>query len=151
MCHFYNKIRKNLLLICPILNLQGCKCPKVYIQMNFKKVHKFEDRLQESTRIRNKYPERIPVICEKYKNNDTIPKLDKSKYLVPIDLTIGQFMFVIRKRIKLSSEQAIFIFINGTIPSTNAEIYKIYESCKDEDGFLYVTYSGENTFGSSNL
>lgn len=119
--------------------------------MNFKKIHKFEDRLQESTRIKNKYPERIPIICEKYKNNDTIPKLDKSKYLVPIDLTIGQFMYVIRKRIKLSSEQAIFIFINGTIPSNNAEIYKIYESFKDEDGFLYVTYSGENTFGSTNL
>ena len=54
-------------------------------------------------------------------------------------------MYVIRKRIKISSEQAMFIFINGTIPSTNAEIYKIYESFKDEDGFLYVTYSG--TFG----
>ena len=25
MCHFYNKIRKNLLIICPILNLQGFK------------------------------------------------------------------------------------------------------------------------------
>lgn len=24
----------------------------------------------------------------------------------------------------------------------------IYEEKKDEDGFLYVTYSGENTFGS---
>jgi len=24
----------------------------------------------------------------------------------------------------------------------------IYEDKKDEDGFLYVTYSGENTFGS---
>jgi len=23
----------------------------------------------------------------------------------------------------------------------------IYEDHKDEDGFLYVTYSGENTFG----
>lgn len=24
----------------------------------------------------------------------------------------------------------------------------IYEENKDEDGFLYMTYSGENTFGS---
>jgi hypothetical protein len=24
----------------------------------------------------------------------------------------------------------------------------IYEDHKDEDGFLYITYSGENTFGS---
>jgi GABA(A) receptor-associated protein len=23
----------------------------------------------------------------------------------------------------------------------------IYEEYKDEDGFLYITYSGENTFG----
>jgi GABA(A) receptor-associated protein len=24
----------------------------------------------------------------------------------------------------------------------------IYEKYKDEDGFLYITYSGENTFGA---
>lgn len=24
----------------------------------------------------------------------------------------------------------------------------VYEDHKDEDGFLYITYSGENTFGS---
>ena len=95
-----------------------------------------------------KYPDRVPIVCEKSKNyNDTIPDLDKSKYLVPSDITVGQFMFVIRKRIKLSSEQAIFIFVNGTIPSTSTCIFQLYESCKDDDGFLYITYSGENTFG----
>jgi len=30
MCHFYNKNRKNLLIICPILNLQGCKYLNVF-------------------------------------------------------------------------------------------------------------------------
>lgn len=25
----------------------------------------------------------------------------------------------------------------------------VYEDHKDEDGFLYITYSGENTFGCS--
>jgi GABA(A) receptor-associated protein len=25
----------------------------------------------------------------------------------------------------------------------------IYEEHKDEDGFLYITYSGENTFGEA--
>lgn len=25
----------------------------------------------------------------------------------------------------------------------------VYEEKKDDDGFLYVTYSGENTFGSA--
>jgi len=62
-------------------------------------------------------------------------------------LTVGQFVYVVRKRIKLSPEKAIFIFVNNTLPPTAALISAIYEEHKDEDGFLYVTYSGENTFG----
>ena len=80
-----------------------------------------------------------------------MPNLDKSKYLVPCDLTVGQFMFVIRKRMKLPSEKAIFLFVKGSIPSTNTIISNLYDSSKDEDGFLYVSYSGENTFGAHNL
>lgn len=57
-------------------------------------------------------------------------------------------MYVIRKRIKLSAEKAIFIFVNNTLPPTAALMSAIYEEHKDEDGFLYVTFSGENTFGS---
>lgn len=118
------------------------------MKFQFKSLHNFEERLSESRRVTQKYPERVPIVCEKSKSyNDRIPNLDKSKYLVPADLTVGQFMYVIRKRIKLSSEQAIFIFVNGTIPSTNVAIYQLYDSCKDDDGFLYLSYSGENTFG----
>lgn len=114
--------------------------------MRFRTTHTFEERLQESNRITQKYPERIPIICEKAKNSN-VTDLDKSKYLVPCDLTIGQFMFVIRKRMKLSSEQAIFLFVNNSIPSTSSSVSQIYDSYKDDDGFLYITYSGENTFG----
>lgn len=88
----------------------------------------------------------MPVICEKVENLD-IPEIDKRKYLVPVDLSIGQFVYVIRKRIKLPSEKAIFIFVNDILPPTAALISTIYEEHKDEDGFLYVLYSGENTFG----
>ena len=69
------------------------------------------------------------------------------KYLVPADLTVGQFVYVVRKRIKMSAEKAIFIFINNVLPPTAALMSSIYEDQKDEDGFLYITYSGENTFG----
>ncbi|KAG0471339.1 hypothetical protein HPP92_015885 [Vanilla planifolia] len=93
-----------------------------------------------------KYPDRIPVIVEKAERSD-IPDIDKKKYLVPADLTVGQFVYVVRKRIKLSAEKAIFIFVKNTLPPTAAMMSAIYEENKDEDGFLYMTYSGENTFG----
>nr|GLL45679.1 autophagy-related protein 8C-like isoform X1 [Ipomoea trifida] len=105
-----------------------------------------ERRQSESTRIREKYPERIPVIVEKAERSD-IPDIDKKKYLVPADLTVGQFVYVVRKRIKLSAEKAIFVFVKNMLPPTAALMSAIYEENKDEDGFLYMTYSGENTFG----
>lgn len=46
--------------------------------------------------------------------------IDKKKYLVPSDLTCGQFVYVIRKRLKLPAEKAIFLFVNGVIPPTAA-------------------------------
>tara|TARA_B110000211_G_C14032913_1_gene533064 strand:- start:55 stop:405 length:351 start_codon:yes stop_codon:yes gene_type:complete len=106
----------------------------------------FEKRLYESIRIKNIYPNRIPVIVEKNKDSDII-NIRKNKYLVPQDLTISQFLYVIRKRIKLTDEQSIFIFIGNKIPCPHSLIKEIYIKEKHTDGFLYVKYSGENVFG----
>lgn len=113
----------------------------------FKSEHPLERRQAEAGRIREKYPERVPVIVEKAVKSD-IPDIDKKKYLVPADLTVGQFVYVVRKRIKLSADKAIFVFVKNILPPTAALMSAIYEENKDEDGFLYMTYSGENAFGS---
>jgi hypothetical protein len=84
------------------------------------------------------------VICEKVEKSD-IATIDKKKYLVPADLTVGQFVYVIRKRIKLSPEKAIFIFVDEVLPPTAALMSSIYEEHKDEDGFLYITYVTPST------
>ncbi|CAN1165728.1 Autophagy-related protein 8C [Linum perenne] len=115
---------------------------------SFKLEHPLERRQAEASRIREKYPDRIPVIVEKAERSD-VPDIDKKKYLVPADLTVGQFVYVVRKRIKLSAEKAIFVFVKNTLPPTAAMLSAIYDENKDEDGFLYMTYSGENTFGCS--
>lgn len=88
------------------------------------------------------------VICEKVEKSD-IATIDKKKYLVPADLTVGQFVYVIRKRIKLSPEKAIFIFVDEVLPPTAALMSSIYEEHKDEDGFLYITYGSPSPFRSA--
>ena len=114
--------------------------------MSYKQNTDFNVRLEESNRIREKYPNRIPIIVEKNEKSD-IDDIDKHKFLVPSDLTIGQFMYVIRKRIKLPPEKGIFLFTNNKMAPTGYIISQMYETNKDEDGFLYFKYSGENTFG----
>ena len=112
----------------------------------FKKQFSSKEREQECTKIRQKYPDRIPIIVEPYSNK--IDLIDKKKFLVPNEITIGQFLYIVRKRIKLNEAKALFLFINSTLPNSNAIISSIYEKEKDPDGFLYITYSGENTYGS---
>ena len=67
----------------------------------FKKQNDYTKRLSESTNIKNKYPDRIPIIVEKYKGS-TLPDIDKCKYLVPKDMNLGQFVYIIRKGLNLS-------------------------------------------------
>jgi GABA(A) receptor-associated protein len=106
-----------------------------------------QERIQSVHTIFKKYPDRIPVCIYKNKGSTT-PDIDKEKYIVPNDLTVGQFLYVIRKRIKLKPEEALYIFFNGDLVNTGVtmkEVYNMYKDKKDE--MLYAVYSTENTFG----
>ena len=113
----------------------------------YKKQHSFLCRSEESKRILDKFPDRLPIIIEKGKNEKNLPNIDKTKYLVPYDLTIGQFIYIVRQRIKTKPEQSIFVLTNGILPSSSQELSRVYSQHKDYDGFLYLQYMGENTFG----
>jgi GABA(A) receptor-associated protein len=96
-----------------------------------------------------KYSDRIPIICEKLASDNDLPDIDKHKFLVPQYLTVGEFMYVIRNRIHLQDGDALFLFVgeSNNIPPSNMAMNYIYDQYKSSDGFLYVTYSRENTFG----
>jgi GABA(A) receptor-associated protein len=114
----------------------------------FKHEFSFEQRCIESNRVLTKFTDRVPIICERSKSSNlNCPIIDKKKYLVPRDLTLGQYLYVIRKRLKLRQEKALFLFINNKIMSSTQLIGDIYEKNKHSDGFLYVSYSFENVFG----
>ena len=119
------------------------------ITHKYQKKLSLDQRIKECRKIRKKYPDRIPVIIEKsVTNSGKIPDLDKYKFLVPADITIGQFMYVLRQRIKIPSKVGMFLFINNKMLSTSTLMGGIYEEEKNIDDFLYVTFSGENTFGN---
>jgi GABA(A) receptor-associated protein len=112
----------------------------------FQSRNSLEKRLDESTRILEKYKDRIPIIVLKHDRSE-LPEIDKNKYLVPNDMSYSQFIFVIRKRIKLDPSETLFTCINNELVSGSTRVDQIYNDKKDKDGFMYVVYTSENTFG----
>ena len=97
--------------------------------------------------IKKRYPNRYGIIVSK-RDGSQAPDITKHKYLVPDDLSISQLIYVFRKRIQVKETQGIFFFIdNVLLSSSNNLIGGIYNQYKDKDGFLYVIYDVENTFG----
>ena len=114
--------------------------------MTFKQKFSLDFRKEESRIIRMKYPDKIPVICEKL--NDRDPNIIKIKYLIPVELTLAYFIYLIRKNYIFNKNEGIFLIINGYVPSVSYCFGKLYDLFKDEDGFLYINYSVENVFGA---
>lgn len=101
--------------------------------------------LKEAQHIRQKYTDRLPIIVQ---SRDSGIDLKKHKYLVPSDITMSQFMYVIRKRIQLNADKALFIFVNDTIPPSSSMMSLIFNEHVDSDiGMLVLVISKENTFG----
>jgi len=100
---------------------------------------------KELETLHKKYPNHVCVFVQPNKAVD-MPPLDKHKYLVPKDLTVGAFIFMIRKRMTLPPEKALFIFVNNTLPTSSSTLAELY-AAHGSDGYLRVQYAGENTFG----
>ena len=77
--------------------------------------------------------------------------ISKTKFLVPNDLAISQFMFMIRKRIEIDEKAALFLLADGKfLLSGDANVNDIYERHKDkDDGFLYIVYTNELIWGNN--
>ncbi len=114
----------------------------------FKMQHSFEKRQLESKRLMTTHPNKIPIILEKYELSANSDNNIKQKFLIQKDLTIGQLIFIVRRQLKLDQTQSLYISIDAKyIPSTSSTISEIYNKYCDQDGFLYLRCSAEQTFG----
>ena len=116
------------------------------MKWKYKEENSFQKRMDESHRVRQKYIDRIPVIVEKTPRS-RVPDLNKKKYLVPAELLVGQFYFLIRKRINLRAEDALFFFVDNVVPQASSAMGVVYRDHHDEDGFLYISYTDESVYG----
>jgi GABA(A) receptor-associated protein len=124
----------------------------------FRREFPFEQRQTEAQRQIIKYPSRVPVILEDDVRGEQIrsPRA-KRKFLVPRDMTFGDFIYTVRKKAKLEPHKALFMFINKEsrngeslmqlLPPVTAHISTLYSEHRDPDHFLYLVVCTENTFG----
>ncbi|CAN0021609.1 unnamed protein product [Bubo scandiacus] len=107
-------------------------------------------RMHEVTEIRIKYPNKIPVVVERYQREKTLPPLTRTKFLVSQDLPLSQFVVTLRTRLCLASSQTFYLLVNNKgLPNMAVTMQELYRDNKDEDGFLYLTYASQEMFGSS--
>ena len=112
---------------------------------NFKSVTPEYKRKNDASRLLERYPDKRPVIL--IKGSKETPEIDRFKYMVHSDMNIAEFLSIIRKHIKITKDQAIFLMVNNAIVKQSDIIKTIYNSDKDPDGLLYITYVVESTFG----
>lgn len=117
------------------------------VQKTYYDSHTIEQCLEEVRKIKERHPDRIPVLIEQA-DMSRLPNLDKKKFLVPGNMSLGEFTHTVRRRLVLTSEMALFLFTRSVLPSQGSLISELYDIYKDDHGFLVIYYSGENVFGN---
>ena len=77
-----------------------------------------------------------------------MPCIDKVKYLVPKELSVAQLATIVRNRLSLNQSDSFFLFTSsGTLVTLSMSVEDLYEVNMDQDGFLYIEYAAQETFG----
>jgi hypothetical protein len=100
--------------------------------------------------INQQYPGYIPIIVRAYNNkNNKNFVLTKTKFLVTNEITLAQFLTILRKKIKdIKSTESIYLLIDNTLMPITLAMSTIYKEKKDKDtNMLFITVCKENTFG----
>ena len=111
-----------------------------------------EKRKSECDQIREQYPDKIPVICEKDPKCKDLDEIEKTKFLVSNQFTVTQFNLLVRKRVGALDEScSLFLLANAQFNLTGDLIMsEVYEKYKNkEDGFLYIVYTSKEFFGNN--
>ena len=105
----------------------------------------FLSRKDEFQKINHRYPHLVPVIISP--GTDSTPVIDKQKFLVPPDVKCSQLIWVIRKRLDMKPSDGLYLLCQKCPLWGEQRIGDLQKFKSDEDGFLYIDYALESTFG----
>ena len=121
------------------------------MKFQYKEKKTFEQRYGEFQRISRKHPDKIPIICEK-EEKSKLKIIEKTKYLIEKTINLPQFSSIIRQKLELGENDALFFLVNGKISiSGTISMADIYNNYKEKDGFLYIAYASQETWGNINI
>jgi GABA(A) receptor-associated protein len=120
-------------------------------EISIQPTHFSKKKIEE---ILRKYPDRIPIVI----SSKSFKSHDINRFIVPVDMTINQFMLILRNKTKLKEMEAIFIFVkdgnsknkdntNEIIAPVSETLGSLYDKYKDEKLVLNLFYEKEAVFG----
>ena len=122
------------------------------MEFRFKREKNLDERKQTGRNLKEKFPDKIPIILEKDPKTK-LKEIDKSKFLVSKELTVANFLLMICKRMEIDPNSAIVLMVKETAKTTrtltaDSCLRDIYEKYADkEDGFLYIIYTSQLFWG----
>ena len=117
------------------------------MEFKFKKQVDLETRKKQNKELIKRNPKKIPIILEKDPKCKLIP-IKKTKFMIEKNSTVSKLIQSIRILMKIPQEEGLFLSAKGKYTLTGQKIIgDIYNTYKDEDGFLYIMYTTELIFG----
>ncbi|XP_019503102.1 PREDICTED: microtubule-associated proteins 1A/1B light chain 3C-like [Hipposideros armiger] len=90
---------------------------------------------------------RYGVVVEHLSWENFLPPQDKTKFLVPQELTVIQFLSILQSHVVLGATEAFYLLVNKSTVSMSMTMAEVYRDYRDEDGFVYMTYASQEMFG----
>ncbi|XP_072278791.1 microtubule-associated protein 1 light chain 3 gamma-like [Pyxicephalus adspersus] len=116
--------------------------------LSFKLRKRLDSRIHEVNRVKTRFPCKIPVIVERSSREKQLPQLQKIKFLVSPEITMGQFVNMIRSRLSLLPSHSLCVMVDERqLASLSMTMLEVYTAHRDQDGFLYMTYMSHEVFG----
>ena len=121
----------------------------LYVNNIINKRKILESKEKNFDNIIKKYPDKVLLYVTL--DNTLENNLPKDKFLVPKDITFGEFCVNLKKYITLKSSAEGLCYLIGDqeniIPRMNENINYLYQKYKNSNSVLYVMVCKENIFG----